>query len=49
VAGYDSTMTPRQRSAARRRRIVANRKTSFQAADDRDLEFWQKQTPQARL
>jgi hypothetical protein len=42
-------MTLRQRSLARQRRIVANRTTSFKAADDWDLEFWQKQTPQARL
>ena len=49
VAGYDLTMSLRQRSVARRRRIVANRTTSFKAADDWDLEFWQKQTPEARL
>jgi hypothetical protein len=49
IPGYDLPMTLRQRSAARRRRIVANRTTSFKAADDWDLEFWQKQTPQARL
>jgi hypothetical protein len=47
--GYDQGMTLRQRSVARRRRIVANRTTSFKAADDWDLEFWQKQTPRARL
>lgn len=42
-------MTLRQRSQSRRRRIVANRATSFAAADAWDLEFWQKQTPEARL
>jgi hypothetical protein len=49
VAGYDSVMTLRQRSLARRHRIVAHRTTSFKTADDWDLEFWQKQTPEARL
>lgn len=49
MAGYDLIMTLRQRSLARRQRIVAHRTTSFKAADDWDLEFWQKQTPEARL
>ena len=42
-------MTLRQRSVARRRRIVAHRTTRFADADAWDLEFWQKQTPEARL
>jgi hypothetical protein len=42
-------MTLRQRSSSRRRRIVAHRTKSFAAADAWDLEFWQKQTPEARL
>lgn len=42
-------MTLRERSARRRRRIVANRTTSFADADKWDLEFWQRQTPEARL
>jgi len=42
-------MTLRQRSELRRRRIVANRTTSFAKADAWDLEFWQRQTPEARL
>ncbi len=42
-------MTLRQRSASRRRRIVAHRTKSFAAADAWDLEFWQRQTPEARL
>lgn len=48
-AGYDLRMTLRQRSVVRRRRIVANRTTSYKVADDWDLEFWQRQTPQDRL
>jgi hypothetical protein len=42
-------MTLRQRSARRRRRIVAHRTRSFAHADAWDLEFWQRQTPEARL
>lgn len=42
-------MTLRQRSQLRRRRIVANRTRSFAEADAWDLEFWQRQTPEARL
>ena len=42
-------MRLRQRSVQRRRRIVAHRTKSFAAADAWDLEFWQRQTPEARL
>lgn len=42
-------MTLRQRSALRRRRIVGHRTKSFADADRWDLEFWQRQTPEARL
>ena len=42
-------MTLRQRSALRRRRMVAHRTKSFADADAWDLEFWQRQTPEARL
>ena len=42
-------MTLRQRSALRRQRIVAHRTKSFADADAWDLEFWQRQTPEARL
>jgi len=42
-------MTLKQRSAARRRRIVAHRTKSHAEADAWDLEFWQRQTPEARL
>ena len=42
-------MTRRERSESRRRRIVANRTTSYADADLWDLQFWQNQTPEARL
>ena len=42
-------MTLKQRSAARPRRIVAHRTKSHAEADAWDLEFWQRQTPEARL
>jgi hypothetical protein len=42
-------MTLRERSARRRRRIVAHRTKSFADADAWDLAFWQGRTPEARL
>jgi hypothetical protein len=42
-------MTLEERSAERRKRIVGNVAHSFQEAEDWDLEFWQSQTPEARL
>lgn len=39
----------RDRSSKRRKRIVANRTSSFQDAEKWDLDFWQKQTPEQRL
>jgi len=42
-------MNLRQRAQARRQRIVVNRTNRFADADAWDLEFWQKQTPEARL
>jgi hypothetical protein len=42
-------MRLRQRSVQRRRRIVAHRTKSFADAEAWDLEFWQRQTPEARL
>jgi hypothetical protein len=39
----------RQRSLLRRKRMVVNRTKSFERADAWDLEFWQRQTPEARL
>ena len=39
----------RERSKARRRRMVVHRAADFQDAEQWDLEFWLKQTPQQRL
>jgi hypothetical protein len=38
-----------QRSAARRARAAVNRASSHADAEAWDLEFWQRQTPEARL
>ena len=37
------------RAAARRQRLVSHRAHGFQDAEDWDLDFWQAQTPEARL
>lgn len=37
------------RSAIRRKKITGQVAQSYAEADDWDLEFWLKQTPQARL
>ncbi len=39
----------RERSAKRRRRIVAHRAPNFEDAEKWDLDFWQRQTPEQRL
>lgn len=39
----------KERSEERRKRMLANRATDFQAAEDWDLDFWQRRTPQERL
>lgn len=39
----------RERAARRKQRIVANRASSFEAAEAWDLDFWQSRTPQERL
>jgi hypothetical protein len=39
----------RERSAKRRKRIVAHRALSFEDAEKWDLDFWQCQTPEQRL
>ena len=39
----------RERAASRRGRIVANRASSFAAAERWDLEYWQSRTPEERL
>lgn len=42
-------MNLRQRPLSRRQRTVAHGTQSFADADWWDLEFWQRQTPEARL
>jgi len=42
-------MTLKQRSALRRRRIVAHRANGFADAEQWDLKFWQEQGPAERL
>lgn len=41
--------TYEERRNERRARIVAHRATSYADAEAWDLDFWQRQTPQARL
>jgi hypothetical protein len=41
--------TYEERRRERRARIVAHRATSYADAEAWDLDFWQRQTPQARL
>ena len=43
------TSTLEERSRRRREQLVANRAESFDAAEAWDLDFWQSQTPSARL
>lgn|GEM_PF-6603462 len=38
-----------ERAEARRRRLVANYAPSFAAAEDWDLQYWQRLTPEERL
>jgi len=38
-----------ERTKQRRKRIVAHRASGWEDAERWDLEYWQKQTPQARL
>jgi hypothetical protein len=42
-------MTLEERSAERRRRMVANRAGSWEEAERWDLEFWQSMSPEERL
>lgn len=42
-------MDARERGALRRKRIVANVANDFAQAEAWDLDFWQNQTPEARL
>ena len=39
----------KERTAARRKRIVAHRAADFKDAENWDLDFWQSQTPEQRL
>ena len=43
------TSSLEERTAERRKRIVAHLAHSHEEAEDWDLEFWQNQTPQDRL
>ncbi|QTA79148.1 Uncharacterized protein dnl_14020 [Desulfonema limicola] len=38
-----------ERSEKRRKKMTANMAADFKEAEDWDLDFWQKQTPQQRL
>ena len=42
-------MGPKERSAARHKRLVAHRAADFKDAENWDLDFWQGQTPEERL
>jgi len=42
-------MGMKERSEQRRKRIVVHRAKGYEDAERWDLEYWQKQTPQARL
>ena len=39
----------KERSAARRSRMVAHRAANFEEAEAWDLDFWQSQSPEQRL
>ncbi len=39
----------KERSEERRKCMVAHRAANFEEAEQWDLDFWQKQTPQQRL
>jgi hypothetical protein len=39
----------KERTAARRKRIVAHRAADFKDAENWDLDFWQSRTPEQRL
>jgi len=42
-------MGMKERSEQRRKRIVVHRAKGYEDAERWDLEYWQKQSPQARL
>ena len=39
----------KERTVARRKRIVAHRAADFKDAENWDLDFWQSRTPEQRL
>jgi hypothetical protein len=39
----------KERSAARRAKMVVNRAANFEEAETWDLDFWQSQSPEQRL
>jgi hypothetical protein len=47
--GEPRNVTIEERSLERRKRMVANVATSFEGAEEWDLDFWQKRTPEERL
>ena len=42
-------MSIKERSEIRRKKISGNKAKNFSEAEEWDLKFWQKQTPQERL
>jgi hypothetical protein len=42
-------MTIQERAEIRRKKIIGNLAQNYEEAEDWDLEFWLKQTAQARL
>jgi len=42
-------MNLKERSAARKKRIVAHRAADYEDAENWDLKYWQSQTPAQRL
>ena len=49
VESGEIDMGIKSRTAARRKRLVAYRAGNFKDAEQWDLRFWQKQTPEMRL
>ena len=46
---HDSANDYEARASRRAQRLIVHRASSFAAADDWDLDFWQSRTPQERL
>ena len=49
MSSQDASAELHERSAERRRRMVAHRAAGFEDAEAWDLEFWQRQMPEERL